>query len=309
MDLLNPDLSRLVSRLRFRHFHLLVMLSREGSLRAAAHQMHLTQPALSRTLEEIESVLGVKLFSRTSRGLVPTAQGVAATRSARQILEELSRVPQEINVGSEAFAVIRLGAPHFVAHSFLPPVISRLAALRPRVHVILIERPVPELFEALANGDADALITTYAPQHVENVQMPLLQEKLYEEKYELVAAAKHPLAGSRRPVQLAELVKQDWVLPTQESMLRKEIDWTFRRAGLLPPRPVVESNNPTTSLQLVAAGVGLGFAPIETINNASAGTVVRLRSAPGIAASPVALIYRPGRSSDRIGALRAALLN
>lgn len=66
---------------------------------------------------------------------------------------------------------------------------------------------------------------------------------------------------------LAKLVNEDWILPAQDSMLRKEIDWVFRRAGLLPPVPVVEANNPTTSIQLVVAGIGLGFAHGETLQN------------------------------------------
>lgn len=307
MDPTHPELARLASRLRFRHFELLVALAETGSLRAAAQRMHLTQPALSRSLEEIEGVLGIRLFSRTSRGLVPTAHGVAATRSAQQILEELSRFPQEVGLGVEASARVCVGAPHFVAHSFLPPVIARLAAMRPRVHVVLVERPVPELFAALHRGEVDALVTTYAPQHVENVPVALHQEKLYDSKYELVAAIDRPQARLRREISLAELVDERWILPTQGSMFRKEIDWTFRRAGLLPPQPVVEANNPTTSLQLVASGIGLGFAPEETLKRAPPGTVKKLRCVPRVADSPVALIHRAGRRNARIDALRAAL--
>lgn len=307
MDALNAELNRLASRLRFRHFQLLVVLAKEGSLRAAAQEMHLTQPALSRTLEEIETVLDVKLFTRSSRGLIPTVHGVAATRSARQILEELLRVPQEVSLGDDASALVRIGAPHFVAHSLLPAAVVRLAALRPRVHVQVIERPVPELFEALHSGDADVLITTYSPQYVEAVQEPLFLEKLYESTYELVGPVTHRLAELRRPVPLAQLAKENWILPGQDSMLRKEIDWTFRRAGLLPPVPVVEANNPTTSIQLVAAGIGIGFAPEETLKNTSKGTVARIRATPSPAGAPVALIYRAKGINERIRAVRAAL--
>lgn len=307
MNALDPELNRLTSRLRFRHFQLLVSLAQEGSLRAAAQEMHVTQPALSRTLEEIESVLGVKLFARSSRGLVPNAHGVAATRSARQILEELLRVPQEVNLGAHASALIRLGAPHFVAHSLLPSVVGRLAALRPRVHVQLIERPVPELFAALQDGDVDALVSTYSPRHIEAVQVPLRLEKLYESKYELVAPLDHRLANSRRPVPLAQLVKENWILPAQDSMLRKEIDWTFRRAGLLPPVPVVEANNPTTSIQLVSSGIGLGFAHMETLKSVPPQTITRIRVSPSPASTPVALIYRAKSANEKIQALRTAL--
>lgn len=269
--------------------------------------MHVTQPALSRMLEEIESALNVKLFARSSRGLQPTEHGVAAIRSARQILEELWRVPQEVSLGPQVSALVRVGAPHFLAHSLMPQVIARLASQAPRVHVQLIERPVPELFEALQEGDADALVTTYAPQHIESVKMPLHQEKLYESRYELVAPVQHRLANARRPVPLAKLVGENWILPTKDSMLRKEVEWSFRRAGLLPPVPVVEANNPTTSIQLVLAGIGLCFAHVETLQNLPPGTVATIRISPAPAGASVALIHRARIVSDRIRLLRAAL--
>ncbi|ULY92274.1 LysR family transcriptional regulator substrate-binding protein [Bordetella pertussis] len=174
------------------------------------------------------------------------------------------------------------------------------------MHVQLIERPVPELFAALQEGDADALVTTYAPQHIEAVKMPLHQEKLYESTYQLVAPPEHRFARSRRPVPLAKLVNEDWILPAQDSMLRKEIDWVFRRAGLLPPVPVVEANNPTTSIQLVVAGIGLGFAHGETLQNVPR----HRRPHPHLAlpaSAQVALIYRAKRVNEKVQALRAAL--
>ncbi len=297
----------LASRLRFRHFQLLEVLSREGSLRAAAQQMHVTQPALSRTLEEIENVLGVKLFVRTSRGLVPTAHGVAATRSARYILEELIRVPQEIKLGTRTSALIRIGAPHPVAHGLLPMAIHRLTTSRPRIEVALVERPIPDLFLALQAGEVDALVTNYSPQHLDTVQIPLQQDKLYDSAYELVAPKDHRFAHSTRPVPLAELLPEDWILPGPGTMLRKEIDWTFRRAGLVPPVPVVEANNPVTSIALVAEGIGLGFAPSVTLRNVPTSAVARIRTSPTPASAPVALIYHAARGNEKVRALKAAL--
>lgn len=69
------DPQRLLSRLRFKHLQLLLALHQGGSLRAAASLMHLTQPALSKALGEIEAAFGVTLFLRNARVLEPTAQG------------------------------------------------------------------------------------------------------------------------------------------------------------------------------------------------------------------------------------------
>ncbi|XXQ56132.1 LysR family transcriptional regulator [Xenophilus aerolatus] len=75
-------LRRLLGRLRFRHLQLLVALDRGGSLRAAAAVLHLTQPALSKALGEVESAFGFKLFTRGARGLTPTPQGALVVQGA-----------------------------------------------------------------------------------------------------------------------------------------------------------------------------------------------------------------------------------
>ena len=307
MDFSAPAFTRLTSRLRFRHFELLIALSGESSLRAAAQQMHLTQPALSRMLDDMERVLSVRLFERTSRGLRPTSNGIAATRCARQILEELGRVPQETALGEGVAAVVRIGAPHYVAHDFLPPLVARLTAQRPRIHVKLIERPVPDLFQALEDGEADALITTYTPQLTAGLRIPLRQQRLYDSKFRLIASVRHPIATRRGRLTLAQLVEEPWVLPTSGSILRQAVDWTFRQAGLLPPVPVLEANNPTTSMQFVAAGIGLGFAPMETLKVAAGGRVVPVRVSPAIADAPVALIHQARKPNPRVTLLREAL--
>jgi LysR family transcriptional regulator, regulator of abg operon len=307
VDMLAGELNKLASRLRFRHFQLLVALAREGSLRAAAQEMHVTQPALSRMLEELESALGSQLFVRSSRGLTPTTDGVTATRSARYILEELWRVPQELRLRADATAQIRIGAPHPVAHGLLSSAIARLTAHRPRIHVELIERAVPDLFIALQNGEAEVLVTTYSPKHLEAVQVPLQQERLCETKYELVAPGNHHLANLRTPVPLARLMTEDWILPRPETMLREEIEWTFRRAGLSPPVPIVQASNPVTSIGLVAAGVGIAFVPIETLQNVQPSMVARIRTSPSPPSAPVALFFRANRMNEQIMALRSAL--
>src|SRR5690606_16582176 len=145
------------------------------------------------------------------------------------------RVPQEINLGPQVAALIRVRAPHFVAHSVMPRVISRLAALRPRVHVQLIERPVPQLFAALHAGHAAPPLTPYARQRIQAAKMPRRQGTPYASRRHLRAPPEHRPARSRRPVPRARLVNEAWILPAQDSRLRKEIGWVVRRAGLLPP--------------------------------------------------------------------------
>lgn len=299
---------RLVGALRFRHLRLLQTLKESGSLRSAAASMNLTQPALSRMLSEIEAIFGASLFERTSRGLLATPKGEAAIRGAGQMLEELARVQQEVALGVEAATVVKLGAPHFVAHGYLPPVIASLCTQTPKVHVQLIEGAVPHLFDALAAGEVDALISTYSARSSDDTTVPLVYEQLFASEYVVIGPSAGPLARIRSRADLASLVALPWILPSRTSMLRKEVDLAFQHAGLTPPMAAVESNHPVTNVELVARGLGLGLVPAHVVKAyAPLRRVRRLSVTPHIATGPVALIYRANDAGPRVNMLRSAL--
>lgn len=302
-----PSAHRLAARLRFRHLQLLLALEREGSLRAAAQVMNFTQPALSKALAEIESAFGFALFTRNARGLTPTAQGRSALHGARLLLEELAHVQGEVASADVAAAVVRIGAPPFVAHGYLPAVLARLTQGSPPVHVELMEERVPLLLEALVAGRVDALVTSYPAQAPESLSVPLHYEKLFVSEFAVIAPPGHELTQTRR-VDWATLAKQNWIMPARFSMVRRVLEDSFMRAGVIPPLPTVESTSPVTNVQLVAAGIGVALVPASTLKHAAAmGLVVPLHVKPPIAPGPVALIHRLAPPNPRVDMVRKAL--
>ncbi len=298
--------ARLAARLRFRHLQLLLALERAGSLRGAAQGMNLTQPALSKALAEIEAAFGVPLFERNARGLKATPRGRVALQGAALLLAQLGQLQQELTAAAPAL-LLRLGAPPFVAHGYLPPLLARLTAATPPVQVSLLEERVPLLLRALAAGEVDALVSTHPAQMPEDLGAELAFERLFDADFEVIAPPAHALAPSRR-VDWAQLARERWVLPGPDSMLRRVLDECFRRAGVVAPAPVVESTSPVTNVELVARGLGLGAAPGPAVQPAVAqGRVARLRVAPAVPPAPVALITRAGPRNARVDALRAAL--
>ncbi len=303
----DPDTERLVTRLRFRHLRLIVELRRGGSLRAAAQALNLTQPALSKALGELEGAFGFALFTRTARGVAPTAHGEVAVRGAEMLLAELAHLRVEAAAGDSVAAVVRVGAPPFVAQGYLPAVLARLAQSDPPVRLQLLEERVPLLLEALAGGRLDALVSSYPAQMPELSGVQLQFEKLFDAEFFVIAPPGHPLARARQ-VDWQRLAAEPWVMPAPTSMLRRLIEQGFQQAGLVPPRPIVESTSPVTNVQLVAAGLGLSAAPAATVRHELAtGRVKRVRVVPAIAPGPVALICRAGVPNARVQLLRAAL--
>lgn len=297
---------RLAGRLRFRHLQLLLALEEGGSLRAAAQQLNFTQPALSKALAEVEGAFGLPLFTRTARGLTPTPAGRAALRGARLLLQELAHVQDETAAAATAAAVVRIGAPPFVAHGHLPAVVARLAAATPRVHVELLEERVPLLVQALSEGRVDALVTSYPPPAADGSMGGLRYEKLFDTEYAVIAPPRHAVAGGRR-VDWPTLAGHDWILPPRTSMVRRMVEDTFLRSGAVPPVPVVESTSPVTNVQLVAAGIGLAVVPLATLLHAGHGLVVRVPATPAIGPGPVGLIVRAGPEHPHLDLVRAAL--
>ncbi len=324
--------ARLAARLRFRHLQLLEALREGGSLRAAAQSLNLTQPALSKALREIESAFGFALFARSSRGLAPTPRGAVAIRGASRLLQELAHVRDEALSGEAGATIVRVGAPPFVAQGYLPAVLARLLRGEPRVRVQLLEERVPVLMEALLAGRVDALVTSYPLQALQlaaaaraetsdtsradpasgamagaALAAELVYENLFEAQFVVIAPPAHPLARARQ-VSWPQLAAEPWVMPAPSSLLRRVLEDSFLHGGSMAPAPVVESANPMTNVQLVAAGLGLGAAPAPAARHAlSLGQVRRVRVTPPLPGGPVALVSRAGVDNPRLAMLRAAL--
>lgn len=299
-------LHQLASRLRFRHIQLLVTLHETGSLHAAAESMHLTQPSLSKMLQEIESAFGERLFERGARGLKPTAAGLAAIHGASMLLQELGRVSREVTLQPPGM-VLRVGAPPFVAQSLLPGAFSRLGALHPSMRVELVESGVPQLLRMLLDGKLDALVTSYASDLSEAAASGLKFERLCMTRIAVVAAGSHPLS-KQRSVSWASLAKERWILPPRDTRIRRVVDDLFAAAGHLTPMPYVESASPVTNLRFVATSLGISAVPRECLEFVrTTAPIVELQLTTKSPQGPVALVYRAGAPHPRVKLFRQAL--
>lgn len=302
----------LVSRVRFRHLRFLVELHRFGTLGRAAEHLHLSQPALSKTLKEIEAAFGFPLFERGRRGLTPTARGTVVVQGAALLLAELQHVVDTATQSDVApTTVLRLGAPPAVAAGgALPGVVARLLARAgDRLMVHLHEEPAPRLFEALIAGQLDALLTSYnQTAFAAKRPVKLEYERCAEHEYVVIAPAGHRLSKSRR-LTWQDLAGESWIMADASLLSRQAVESEFLRNGTTVPAPCVISNSPATAVQLVAAGIGIAAVP-QTMANAEehVGRVVRLPVALTPRRVPTALVYRAAsRDTPVIRALLRAL--
>jgi len=299
----------LVRRMRFSHLQMLMEIERLGSVRAAAEALHLSQPAVSKALGEVERAFGFELFIRGARGLKPSQKGEVVLRGAAVMLSELAHVLADARqAGPKARTTIRLGVLPFTAQALAPILLSRLLKGSDAWQVEIAEAGVKELFDAVLRGDLDAALSGYSAATLTASGIHrLCYDKLSEEHFVVVAPSGHPLARRRR-VGWFELAGEAWILPSPGSFLRQALEARFVAEGIAAPSPCVVSNSPVTNLGMVAQGLGIASVPASTIGDIErSGRVSRVRVQPEIEPAAVAMVYRDGAQDQaRIAALRNA---
>ncbi|MFL1463524.1 LysR family transcriptional regulator [Roseococcus sp. DSY-14] len=199
-------------------------LDAHGSLLKAAGVLGVTQPALSRSLRELEGVVGAPLFDRHPRGVRPTPAGVAVIRLARRILAELRRAEEELDAPGGA---LRVGVLPVAAVGVLPGALSRLRDAQPALRVTLREGRTEELLPLLLAREVDAVVgRLYAPAAPDG----LLRLPLWEEPVRLLLRAGHPLARGR--LTAARIARHPLALPTPTQRLGQEVAALAERLGL-----------------------------------------------------------------------------
>jgi DNA-binding transcriptional LysR family regulator len=241
LDLLN-------GRLKLRHLVLVVAVAEHGSVLRAAEHLHLAQPAVTRSLREVEGILGVELFTRGPRGVTPTLFGDAFTEHARAVLAELRRAGERITgLADGEVGTVTIGTLLAGSNVLLPRAIAALKEERPGITVIVQEATFDAQVPRLLDGEIDLILGRLNP--IDDLR-GLRQITLYGEPVRLVARRGHP-ARSRPDLGLADLLDYPWVLPLEQTALRSELEQVFRAAGLVLPGNLVECTSVLTVRTLV----------------------------------------------------------
>jgi len=245
MDTLNPNWF-LRARLKTRQLLLLIALDDQRNIHRAAEELHMTQPAASKQIKDLEEMLGVRLFDRLPRGMEPTIYGETMIRHARMALTSLSLAHDDIvALKSGLTGQVEVGIIMTPAMALLPRAIARIKQQAPLMRISVHLENSNTLMDMLQHGKLDFMIGRILEK--EN-STGLIYEELTEEPASAVARNGHPLM-SRKNLQLKDLASQPWILPQHGSILRHRCDMMFRRASLTPPIDVVE----TTALLLITS--------------------------------------------------------
>ena len=297
------DIDRVLrSNLKLKHLQLLVALDEFRHIGRVAEFLSVTQPAVSKTLAEIERMFGLELFSRSTRGTDPTDFGNTVVRFARSVLADYSRTCDELAAAaSGAAGHTSVGAMVVATPVLLVRAVDRLKAQSAQTTVSVEEGDLTRLLPRLRVGELDLIVGRLEPGYAS----PDLQtEALYEEPMAIVARPDHPLFDVPRPA-WSDLAKVGWIVPPAWASSRIKLNQMFYKHKLHPPTDIVESASFLVTLTFIRERGTLGFLADTVARHFEREGLVRvLPLKVPIELPPVGVISLAGRkrttSSDRL---------
>lgn len=251
------DIDRVLrSNLKLRHLQLLVALDEFRHLGRAAEFLSVTQPAVSKTLAEIERMFELSLFDRSTRGTEPTPYGAAVVRFARTVLADYDRTRDEIAaVASGAAGRTSIGCMVVAMPGLLVRAVALLKSQSALTSVLVEEGDLTRLLPRLRVGELDLFLGRLEPGYA----APDLQtETLYEETMCVVARPDHPLA-CQACLAWADLAAQPWVVPPPWASSRIKLNQLFYQQGLNPPVDLIETSSFLATLSFVRERRAIAF--------------------------------------------------
>ncbi|MDB6142220.1 MAG: LysR family transcriptional regulator [Pseudomonas sp.] len=259
-----PDAHLIHSRLRLRQLRLMLALKEFGSLRRAADEIGMTQPAATKMLHEAESLLGVELFERLPRGMRATPFGETVIYYARMVFAELSGMREELAaLESGNLGRVSVGAIPALASGLLTRTIATLKQSHPRLSMSIQVDTSDVLVQALLQDQLDIVlgrIPTGARAE------DLLFDSLGEEELCVIAGAQNPWAQAKS-LTWEQLNDMTWVLQQHPSPMRAIVNQAFHNARVDIPSSVVETTSIMTLLSLLQQTDMIGVTPRSVVDD------------------------------------------
>lgn len=238
---------------QLRHFQEIV---RYASLGQAAERLNITQPALSKSMRNLERSLGVALLERHPGGVTPTEYGRVFLNYAALVNAELERAVEELaELKGRGRGVVRIGAGATLMQYLLPQAVRAFMEQDDNGRVTFRQGLKEELLAALRRGDIDVMVTSIGAAEADDLR----QEPVLADRIAVVADRGHPLVASGGA--LATMAGCAWVLPDANEPESERLFAAFRAAGLALPRVAVRTASSIFMASLLKGSPYLSYLP------------------------------------------------
>lgn len=244
-----------------RHLAQLSVIVETGSFQAAADQLSLTQPALSRNMQTLEKRIGAPIFVRDGRRSVPNDLGLKLARSGLtiRIAEEQAGSAASLAAAGSA-GQLRIGAPPIVAGRFLTDTLSGFISANPSCVVELRAGVVHELRMMLERGQIDIM---FGPESAADPLAGLVFERLIDDRVAIICRTDHLLTKAGK-LMVSDLKAQRWLAHSRGSLLRQQTEAAMIALGINNVQIACETDSIRTALEIIAETDLITTMPLAT---------------------------------------------
>ena len=295
MDRNNLSPSSRLDRIRLRHVICFLEIVREGSARAAARALHITESAVSKTVRELETELGLRLFERSKSGMALTDGGKRFARYARSAVDALRLGIDSADPAKHQPVALKVGAMPVFAAMVLPAAVNALLREMPDVILEVASGGKEQLLAQLRKGEVAFVLGRMPPP---DDLTGLAFEQLFFDKYIFAVRPGHPLTRLKAP-SLAEVSNYPLVAPSRSTVTWQELQRAFAAESASPSPTRIEtiylqfSRNFVLGSDAVWACSSLSAAP-----DLAAGTLIQLPLDSQLLVAPMGVVTRPQDEHD-----------
>ncbi|TWI58314.1 LysR family pca operon transcriptional activator [Pseudomonas duriflava] len=249
------------TRIKFRHLLCFLEVAQQRSFAKAAHAVSVSQPAISKTLKELEDILEVRLFDRAKTGVVLTQSGQDFMRYAGPCVQALRDGVSSVRSGSVQGQVVRVGVLSTVESQVMPEVIQRLHARYAALTISVTTGMSAYLLNQLKVGELDVVVgrMTDSPE-IQGLNF----EHLYSESMTLVVRPGHPVLQDEK-IDRQRLADYPLILPLSGTTIRQYAESFFVQCGIPLTQQRLETLSPALSRRYVLQSDAIWIAPLDAV--------------------------------------------
>lgn len=267
----------LINRLKLRHLRLILELEATNNLHRAAERMNLSQPSVSKLLQEVEHALNARLFERSSQGVFPTPSGVLAARHARLMLNDIDRLQLDMNAMQEGtYGTVRVGSIVAALPELVSPVFAEIAHSQPGISLSLSVDTSDALLLGMESGRLDFVIGRPLGLHGPT---SLDCRDLASEPLCVVTSRTNPI-DDPGTLTLEDVARERWILQTAPSPMRRAIEAAFTTALLPLPAHPIEASSMFATIDLLLHSNLLAVVPCSVSRHYENAGMIRRLSVP-----------------------------
>lgn len=250
-----------------RHIRIFAVVYQEMNVTRAAEILHMTQPAVTRSIQELEHYYGIRLFERINHRLFKTESGKELYARALHIIESFDELEKGIKNWDE-FGILRVGASITIGNFILPALVSKFQNSHPKLQIKVTISNTAAIQEAILDNNIDLALVegTISSEYITT-------ELLAEDHLCLILPKNHPLCTAEC-IQLKDLTAYPLLLRENGSAGRTFLNHVFAFHGI-DFEPRWESASTQALVKAVSSGLGISILPMQLVTqDIDAGTVV-----------------------------------